>query len=557
MYSVLISGIVYPVVAHWVWSSDGWLYKMGMIDFAGSGVVHCTGGVVALCGAITIGPRLNRFVLNADGTRGDPLPMPANSVTMQALGVFILWFGWYGFNSGSTLQVSDGTIYLAARVATTTTLSAAAAVCLSVPFGKMVLGHFDLGLALNCALAGLVSITAGCAVVSPGAAVAIGSIGALIYMGVSTFILSLHIDDPLDAFPIHGACDAWAVLAVGLFDPAATPEQFGVQLLGITSIVAWASLWALCIFNVCARTCGLRVTAEVELAGIDVFEHGGAAICTEITFSLDDILQRPALRRTMREFMARLYSEESLDFLIECRELFVLLDLDVRGEFLLEDRQVLSSQVACPVGYWPRVVRLVNTFVRVGSDKEINIDSTLSTHILSLVDSPAPATVNASFEMSKGSFLVDSPLPTTVNASGSDKSFSINSKLHSSQKVRQTEFSRKVTESVKKFMSRAEATKISSEYRSPESSPKARAGFDDVEAFPVREDTLSTHYRYHRPPQRRIWTVPPDRLPTLFQRKQLSLVKWSLRLLMLILKFAILYLTTFMANSAKALSIEK
>ena len=187
MYSVLISGIVYPVVAHWVWSSDGWLYKMGMIDFAGSGVVHCTGGVVALCGAITIGPRLNRFVLNADGTRGDPLPMPANSVTMQALGVFILWFGWYGFNSGSTLQVSDGTIYLAARVATTTTLSAAAAVCLSVPFGKMVLGHFDLGLALNCALAGLVSITAGCAVVSPGAAVAIGSIGALIYMGVSTF----------------------------------------------------------------------------------------------------------------------------------------------------------------------------------------------------------------------------------------------------------------------------------------------------------------------------------------------------------------------------------
>ena len=222
IYTTVITGIVYPVVVYWGWSGSGAFSAFntntgnlaptggGVIDFAGSTIVHMTGGVAGLVGAIALGPRRGRFI------NGKAVKMPQHNSTLIALGTLILWMGWYGFNCGSTLGVQGYGRDLA-RVAVTTTLAPAAGGITTLLIKKALTGQFELGAVCNGILGGLVSITAGCSVVHPYAAIIIGMLGGFVYVGASSLLVKLHIDDPLDAFAVHGACGAWGTIAVGLF----------------------------------------------------------------------------------------------------------------------------------------------------------------------------------------------------------------------------------------------------------------------------------------------------------------------------------------------------
>jgi len=304
VYSALITGFVYPVVVHWGWG-DGFFSPFnsvaskkifngensyGMIDFAGSGIVHMVGGFSGLMGAWLVGPRKGRF--RADGGVN---PKPGHSITLAMMGVLILWFGWYGFNAGSTLAISGGASKLAAKVAVTTTIAPAFAALTAVIYGKITTGNYDLPLAMNAILAGLVSITASCAVVEPWGAALTGIIGGFVYIGSSKLLLKLKIDDPLDACPIHGFCGIWGLLSCAIFGtdtnaafagysangktPIASGEQFGVQIVGAISIAAWTILMSGLIFGACKMIApiGLTVDPEVEMKGLDASEHGTPA----------------------------------------------------------------------------------------------------------------------------------------------------------------------------------------------------------------------------------------------------------------------------------------
>jgi Amt family ammonium transporter len=305
VYSIFISTFIYPIVVHWVWGQgflSAWgarpdgdgnarpIFRYdersnGMIDFAGSGVVHMVGGFSGLMGAIALGPRKGRF----DPITGQTMSMPGHNAALMALGTGILWFGWYGFNCGSTLALASyGN--LAAKVAVNTTLSAATACVAGTFITKTFEGHFDLGLALNSILAGLVGITAPCAVVDPWMAFLIGLTSACVYYLAHCLLLRAKIDDPLDAFPIHGCAGVWGCLCVGIFctdknvQYAAYPnvnnacgrgEQFGVQIVGVICIIGWTVVTAGLVFFGIKHTMGLRVSNEVEDVGMDVSEHGG------------------------------------------------------------------------------------------------------------------------------------------------------------------------------------------------------------------------------------------------------------------------------------------
>ena len=309
-YSIVITAIIYPVVVHWVWDTEGWLSafstgKMlsgdpttsnGMIDFAGSGVVHMVGGFSGLMGAIVAGPRLGRFAPTNDAD-GRPIVINEHNKLVAALGVCILWMGWYGFNCGSTLMISGSSI-TAGKVAVTTTLAAASGMVTTMLVVKLVEKEYSLLKSLNGVLAGLVSITAGCAVVDPWCAFVIGIIGALVYLGAGALLLKLKIDDPLEACPIHGFCGAWGVLAVGIFgthqnalDAAfdvKAPEafsngsQFATQLVGVLAIFAWTVATSGLLFFVIDKTLGMHVEEEIEEAGLDTSEHGGAVYSSKI-----------------------------------------------------------------------------------------------------------------------------------------------------------------------------------------------------------------------------------------------------------------------------------
>ena len=374
VYSLFITGFVYPIIAHWVWTEGGWLTKLGMIDFAGSGVVHMTGGCVSLVAAVVIGPRIDRLVISTKNPHGKLKRMRPNNVVMQALGVFILWFGWYGFNAGSTFQVTDGAIFKAAKIAINTTLSGAAASVTGVPVGKHLQKYYDLGLVLNCTLAGLVSISAGCSSVTPLASICIGIFGALFYVAASETILHFNIDDPLDAFPIHGAAGLWGLLAVGIFDSDA---KFEVQLLGAVVIAMWSTFFGFIIFKCCDKTIGLRVSSEIEAEGIDVHEHGGSAFTTDTVWSLDDVLSNRATRKALMKFMKAKYSEESLEFLLECRALFDALDMDDRIDYISEERDHVPAVTEVKKHVHDLITHVVETYIIVGSDKEMNIIGSL------------------------------------------------------------------------------------------------------------------------------------------------------------------------------------
>ncbi len=277
-YSFLISAFIYPVVGHWVWGG-GWLADLGFYDFAGSTVVHSVGGVAGLVGAALLGPRIGKF--NADGSAN---VIGAHSLPLASLGVFILWFGWFGFNAGSALGMGDPA--LVGRVAINTTLAPAISTVTVMVTSWIKYGKPDLLLALNGSLAGLVAITAPCAAVSPGAALWIGaSAGVLVVYGIE-WIDKLGVDDAVGAVAVHGICGVWGTLAVGLWGSVAlgAPSDglflgggfgaVGTQLLGVFACVSFtaAAMWV--VFKAIDSVVGLRVSHETELRGLDIDEHG-------------------------------------------------------------------------------------------------------------------------------------------------------------------------------------------------------------------------------------------------------------------------------------------
>ncbi|MFT7618889.1 MAG: Amt family ammonium transporter [Planctomycetota bacterium] len=278
IYSFLISALIYPVVGHWVWGG-GWLAEMDFHDFAGSTVVHGVGGISALIGAWLLGPRFGRF--NKDGTAN---AIAGHSLPLVTIGVFILWFGWYGFNVGSSLSAGDP--QLLSRIAINTTLAPAIGTIAAMALAWKKFGKPDLTIALNGALAGLVGITAPCAVVTPLAALAIGAIaGVLVVLGID-LLNKVKIDDPVGAFPVHGLCGIWGTLAVGIFGQEALGapndglfagggfSQLGVQALGIVACLGFTAIAMLIVFKLIDATVGLRVSHETELRGLDLDEHG-------------------------------------------------------------------------------------------------------------------------------------------------------------------------------------------------------------------------------------------------------------------------------------------
>lgn len=286
-YSAIISLIIYPVVGHWIWGG-GWLSKLGMIDFAGSTVVHSVGGWSALIGAIMLGPRLGKYAFD-ERNKKVSRAIPGHNIPLAALGVFILWFGWFGFNPGST---TSGTNLSIATIAVTTNLAAAAGAILAMVTSWVRFNKPDASMSLNGALAGLVAITAPCALVSPSSAIIIGAIaGILVVLSVEFFDKVLHIDDPVGAISVHGVCGVFGTLCVGLFAEARYSASaglgeisglffgggarlLGIQALGALSVFVWIVITVSIMFFVIKKTIGLRVSREEELRGLDIDEHG-------------------------------------------------------------------------------------------------------------------------------------------------------------------------------------------------------------------------------------------------------------------------------------------
>ena len=280
LFQPFICGVIYPIVTHWVWSGQGWLGDLGFIDFAGSGVVHMVGGFAALAGVQIVGPRIGKYDDN-----GNPQVIPGSSMVAGALGVFILWFGWYGFNVGSALAAVDVDL---AAIAVTTTLSASAG-SITAMYTSMISGKPNVGMTLNGALAGLVGITAGCANVNNLGAVLIGLVSGVLVVYSINFLEKKGFDAAVGAVSVHGICGIWGVLAVAIFDTTdglvygGGATLFLPQLIGILAIGVWAYGTSFLVFKVIDSTVGLRVTAEEEIAGLDATEHGTSAYGDFIT----------------------------------------------------------------------------------------------------------------------------------------------------------------------------------------------------------------------------------------------------------------------------------
>lgn len=277
IFAVVFAGLIYPLVAHWVWGG-GWLAELGKQDFAGSTVVHLSGAAAALAGTLLLGPRLGKY-----DDEGRPVTIPGHNMPLAVLGVLILWVGWYGFNPGSTMAATTQI----ADVALTTTLAAAAGV-----LGAMTMSYFyrrnvDVGMGGNGAIAALVAITASCAFVAPWASIVIGFVAGIIMYLVLMFVDRIGVDDPLGAIAAHGMGGVWGTLSCGLFT---TPElaavgqpglfygggftQLGVQALGIVACGGFVFLSSLLVFAILKATIGIRVSPEQELDGLDIHEHG-------------------------------------------------------------------------------------------------------------------------------------------------------------------------------------------------------------------------------------------------------------------------------------------
>ena len=280
IYSACISIFIYPISGHWIWGG-GWLSQLGFHDFAGSTAVHMVGGICALIGAKMLGPRLGKY-----GKDGKPHAILGHNLTFAALGVFILWFCWFGFNGASTVAMdTDAAIESASLIFFNTNLSAAVACCATLVFTWIRYGKPDVSMTYNAALAGLVGVTAGCDAVSPLGAAIMGAVfGIVIVLAVEFFDKVAKIDDPVGAISVHGVCGALGTVMTGLFATGVSTEKglfygggfhlLGTQLLGVLSVAAYVTVVITIVFVIIKKTIGLRVDAEDEIAGLDVTEHG-------------------------------------------------------------------------------------------------------------------------------------------------------------------------------------------------------------------------------------------------------------------------------------------
>ena len=291
VYSAVISALIYPIEAHWIWGG-GWLAQLGFHDFAGSCCIHMVGGISALIGAKILGHRIGKFEKDANGKVIKVNAFPGHNIPLGALGVFILWFGWYGFNGAAATTIEDlGSIFL------TTTVAPAVATVTCMIFTWIRYGKPDVSMCLNASLAGLVGITAPCDVTDAFGATMIGIVsGLLVVFGVWLLDYKLHVDDPVGAVAVHMMNGIWGTIAVGLFATSSAPgyaialeggsikgeglfygggfTQLGLQLLGFVSVAAWAAVCMVIVFTVIKATIGLRASKEEEIRGLDIMEHG-------------------------------------------------------------------------------------------------------------------------------------------------------------------------------------------------------------------------------------------------------------------------------------------
>ena len=279
LYTIVISAIVYPIIGHWVWGG-GWLSEMGFSDFAGSTVVHATGGWAAFIGALLLGPRIGKYNGN-----GKVKAIAGHSIPLAALGVFILWFGWFGFNPGSTLGV-EGQESLVGLIAINTNLAAAAGAIVAMATVWILYGKPDLSMTMNGALAGLVAVTAPCAFIDPWAAICIGAVGGVVVVFGVWLLDKIRVDDPVGAVSVHGMNGIWGTLAVGIFGKESLGlasdgllygggfKQLGIQALGTFACAGFALVAMGLVFLLIKSTVGLRVSREEELRGLDIGEHG-------------------------------------------------------------------------------------------------------------------------------------------------------------------------------------------------------------------------------------------------------------------------------------------
>ncbi len=277
IFSVVITLFIYPVSGHWKWGG-GWLDQLGFQDFAGSTLVHSVGGWLGLTGAIVLGPRFGKYV------KGKAKAIPGHNLALGALGVFVLWFGWFGFNPGSELAATGGSTIAIGHIAVSSNLAAAAGAIGAMFTSWIKYKRPTLGLSLNGALAGLVAITAGCNVVSPFGAVLIGLFaGIILVFSVVFFDQIAKIDDPVGAISVHGVCGAFGTLMVGVFSTVGGlfygggAKLIGIQAIGVLAVGAWALATGFILFKILKATTGLRVSRRIEEEGLDVYEHGESA----------------------------------------------------------------------------------------------------------------------------------------------------------------------------------------------------------------------------------------------------------------------------------------
>ena len=283
VYSAVISAVIYPIEAHWIWGG-GWLSQLGFHDFAGSCAIHMVGGISALIGAKLLGPRIGKFVKDKNGKVTKVNAFPGHNLPIGCLGAFILWFGWYGFNGAACTSVEQlGSVFL------TTTISPAIATVVCMIFTWIKYGKPDVSMCLNASLAGLVAITAGCDVTDVTGALIIGAVaGLLVVFGVWFLDYVLHVDDPVGAVAVHCLNGIWGTIAVGLFATTSAPgndtvvglfygggfKQLGLQLLGFATVAIWTAITITVAFLIIKATIGLRVSEEEEIVGLDSCEHG-------------------------------------------------------------------------------------------------------------------------------------------------------------------------------------------------------------------------------------------------------------------------------------------
>ncbi len=310
IYSAVISLIIYPIEAHWIWGG-GWLSQLGFHDYAGSCAIHMVGGIAALVGAIFLGPRIGKYVRDKDGKVTKVNAIPGHSITLGCLGVFILWLGWYGFNGAAAKSASE-----LASIFLTTTIAPSVATVTTMIFTWIKNGKPDVSMCLNASLAGLVGITAGCDALDAIGACVVGLVSGLLVVIVVEFLdLKLHIDDPVGAVGVHMANGIWGTIAVGLLANPDAPaglhglfytgevKQLGLQLLGFGSVALYAAVMMILTFGIMKKTWGIRASAEDELLGLDITEHGLPSAYPDFapavnTYSLDGADDEPVVAET-------------------------------------------------------------------------------------------------------------------------------------------------------------------------------------------------------------------------------------------------------------------